>query len=141
MAASLAVLKALVEAFNAHDLDRIMGHFADDCVLEMPRGPDPWGRRYVGKAQVRDGLAARFEGGQVEPVFTGHEVENRDALERAADDIGDRIRNHNGDNDRVIPAYFKHHENRGHRCAQKPGEDRSHADERKRAERAAQPGE
>jgi ketosteroid isomerase-like protein len=62
MAASLAVLKALVEAFNAYDLDRIMGHFADDAVLEMPRGPDPWGRRYVGKAAVREGLKARFDG-------------------------------------------------------------------------------
>jgi ketosteroid isomerase-like protein len=62
MAASLAVLKALVDAFNAHDLDRIMSHFADDAVLEMPRGPDPWGRRYVGKPAVREGLAARFQG-------------------------------------------------------------------------------
>ena len=38
-------LKALCGAFNAHDLDAIMTHFADDCVLEMPRGPDPWGAR------------------------------------------------------------------------------------------------
>jgi len=37
--ASLAALKALVEAFNAHDLDRIMSFFAEDAVLEMPRGP------------------------------------------------------------------------------------------------------
>jgi ketosteroid isomerase-like protein len=62
MAASVDVLKALAEAFNAHDLDRIMSFFADDAVLEMPRGPDPWGRRYVGKPAVRDGLRARFEG-------------------------------------------------------------------------------
>ncbi|HEY8201938.1 MAG TPA: nuclear transport factor 2 family protein, partial [Actinomycetota bacterium] len=27
-------LKDLLEAFNAHDLDRIMAFFADDCVLE-----------------------------------------------------------------------------------------------------------
>ena len=39
-----------------------MSHFADDCVLEFPRGPDPWGRRFVGKDEVRRGLAARFEG-------------------------------------------------------------------------------
>ena len=62
MAASLAVLKALVDAFNAHDLDRIMSHFADDAVLEMPRGPEPWGRRFVGKAAVREGLKMRFDG-------------------------------------------------------------------------------
>jgi ketosteroid isomerase-like protein len=37
-----STLKELCEAFNAHDLDRIMTFFADDCVLEMPRGNDPW---------------------------------------------------------------------------------------------------
>ena len=48
--------------FNAHDLDAILAHFAEDCVLEMPRGPDPWGARAEGKAAVRRGLAGRFEG-------------------------------------------------------------------------------
>ncbi len=55
-------LTALCEAFNAHDLDSIMGFFADDCVLEMPRGSKPWGSRFEGKRNVRDGLATRFEG-------------------------------------------------------------------------------
>jgi len=27
-----------------------------------PRGPDPWGSRFVGKDEVRRGLRARFEG-------------------------------------------------------------------------------
>ena len=49
---NLTVLAALVEAFNDHDLDRIMEFFADDCCLDMPRGPDPWGTRYVGKTAV-----------------------------------------------------------------------------------------
>jgi len=40
-------LKDLLEAFNAHDLDRIMAFFADDCVLETPRGSQPWGTRFV----------------------------------------------------------------------------------------------
>ena len=62
MPASLGTLKALVDAFNAHDLERIMSFFADEAVLEMPRGPDPWGRRYSGKQAVREGLRARFEG-------------------------------------------------------------------------------
>ena len=57
-----STLIALVDAFNAHDLDRIMAHFADDCVLEMPRGPNPWGSRSEGKANVRAALATRFEG-------------------------------------------------------------------------------
>ena len=57
-----AGLREFVAAFNAHDLDRIMGFFADDCVLETPRGADPWGTRHSGRAAVREGLAARFSG-------------------------------------------------------------------------------
>ena len=59
---SVDTLKALLEAFNQHDLDQIMTYFADDCVLYMPRGPEPWGRRLVGRDAVRDGLATRFAG-------------------------------------------------------------------------------
>jgi steroid delta-isomerase-like uncharacterized protein len=55
-------LAGLCEAFNAHDLDRIVGFFADDCVLEMPRGPHPWGARFEGREAVRQALASRFEG-------------------------------------------------------------------------------
>ena len=55
-------LRDLVDAFNAHDLDRVMSFFSEDCVLDTPRGTDPWGTRYVGRAAVRDGLAARFTG-------------------------------------------------------------------------------
>ncbi|WP_395447882.1 nuclear transport factor 2 family protein [Aminobacter sp. UC22_36] len=55
-------LGELSDAFNAHDLDRIMALFADDCVLEMPRGNAPWGARFEGKLQVRQALASRFEG-------------------------------------------------------------------------------
>jgi ketosteroid isomerase-like protein len=57
-----SALNGLCDAFNAHDLDRIMGFFADDCVLEMPRGNKPWGSRFEGKQNVRDALATRFEG-------------------------------------------------------------------------------
>jgi ketosteroid isomerase-like protein len=57
-----ASLTELCEAFNAHDLDRIMSLFADDCVLEMPRGSSPFGTRFEGERKVREGLAARFEG-------------------------------------------------------------------------------
>jgi ketosteroid isomerase-like protein len=55
-------LEALCAAFNAHDLDAIMAHFADDCVLEMPRGPHPWGARSEGRTAVREALAGRFRG-------------------------------------------------------------------------------
>jgi steroid delta-isomerase-like uncharacterized protein len=55
-------LEQICDAFNAHDLDRIMSFFADDCVLEMPRGSQPWGSRAEGKDNVRKALAGRFEG-------------------------------------------------------------------------------
>ena len=55
-------LQRLLDAFNAHDLDAVMSFFADDAVLEMPRGPDPWGRRLQGREEVRSGLASRFAG-------------------------------------------------------------------------------
>jgi ketosteroid isomerase-like protein len=57
-----AKLGEICDAFNAHDLNRIMSFFADDCVLEMPKGREPYGSRFEGKHNVREGLAARFEG-------------------------------------------------------------------------------
>jgi taurine dehydrogenase small subunit len=59
---TLAVLEQMTAAFNRHDLDAIMALFTDDCVFESSRGAEPWGTRFVGRAQVRDGLAARFSG-------------------------------------------------------------------------------
>ncbi len=58
----VGALQQVLAAFNRHDLDAIMSNFADDCVFDSPRGPNPWGSRFEGKAEVRRGLAARFEG-------------------------------------------------------------------------------
>lgn len=58
----IELLQTIAAAFNRHDLDAIMACFAGDAVLEMPRGPDPWGQRYEGTEQVRSGLASRFAG-------------------------------------------------------------------------------
>jgi steroid delta-isomerase-like uncharacterized protein len=55
-------LQAFLDAFNAHDVDAVMSFFADDCVMDMPRGPAPGGQRLVGKAQVRAGIQTRFDG-------------------------------------------------------------------------------
>ena len=60
--ASPEVLRQILAAFNAHDLDAIMAFFAEDCSFDMPRGQEPWGARYVGKAAVREALATRFQG-------------------------------------------------------------------------------
>ena len=52
----------MTDAFNRHDLDAIMSAFSEDCVFESPRGPDPWGTRFVGSTAVRSGFALRFDG-------------------------------------------------------------------------------
>jgi ketosteroid isomerase-like protein len=57
----IAILDGLADAFNAHDIDKIMAYFDDDCVLDMPRGPKPHGSRYKGLDNVRRGLLTRFE--------------------------------------------------------------------------------
>ncbi|HEV2231052.1 MAG TPA: nuclear transport factor 2 family protein [Thermoplasmata archaeon] len=59
---TVETLIAILDAFNRHDLDAIMQFFAEDAVFEMPRGEDPWGQRFVGKAEVARGLASRFAG-------------------------------------------------------------------------------
>ncbi len=59
---TIDVLKGFLEAFNRHDLNAIMDYFAEDCVFYMPRGAKPRGDKYVGKQEVRAGLAKRFEG-------------------------------------------------------------------------------
>ena len=56
------VLRDVLDAFNRHDLEAIMSHFSHDCVFESPRGPHPWGSRFLGLEEVRRGLAQRFEG-------------------------------------------------------------------------------
>ena len=39
-----------------------MEFFAEDCSFDMPCGPDPWGKRFIGKAAVREGLTTYFKG-------------------------------------------------------------------------------
>lgn len=61
-AITVDTLKEMTKAFNRHDLDAIMEFFAEDCSMDLPRGSSPWGTRYIGKAQIREGLAGRFKG-------------------------------------------------------------------------------
>lgn len=58
-AVTVETMEKVLDAFNRHDLDAIMATFAEDATFDSPRGPAPWG---VGKAAVREGLAARFIG-------------------------------------------------------------------------------
>jgi ketosteroid isomerase-like protein len=60
--AAVRMLKAIATGFDEHDLEAILVHFGADAVFEGPRGPDPWGQRFVGLEAVGDAFAARFAG-------------------------------------------------------------------------------
>ncbi len=53
----LRLLIAHTEAWNSHDLERLMGLFADDCVFDASGGPEPTGRRFVGRDEVEAAFA------------------------------------------------------------------------------------
>ncbi len=57
---AIRLLRTITTAFDEHDLDGTVVHFTDDAVFEGPRGPDPWGTRFVGTKAIREGFAARF---------------------------------------------------------------------------------
>jgi len=59
---AMTMLEAITRAFDQHDLEGILAHFTDDAVFDAPRGPDPWGTRFVGLEAIRKGFAGRFAG-------------------------------------------------------------------------------
>ena len=59
---AMRMLVAVTTAFDEHDLDGIMAHFADDAVFEGPHGSEPWGTRVVGRDAIREAFAGRFSG-------------------------------------------------------------------------------
>jgi ketosteroid isomerase-like protein len=48
-----ALLAQLFAAFNDHDADGVMACFTDDIVFDAVAGPDLFGRRFEGAADVR----------------------------------------------------------------------------------------
>ena len=56
------LLDEIQDAFNRHDVDGILSHFADDCEWLMARGPEPHeARRLKGKTAIGDVLRARYQ--------------------------------------------------------------------------------
>lgn len=51
--ATVALLESIGDAFNRHDVDAIIDHFADDGVFDNALGPDIHGQRYVGEETLR----------------------------------------------------------------------------------------
>ena len=55
----VAFLKAFNKAWNDHDIEALMSFMAEDCAFYAVGGPDLQGRTFVGREQVREGLARR----------------------------------------------------------------------------------
>ena len=45
------------DAWNSHDVDRLMLLFADDCVFDASGGDEPCGHRFAGREEVRGAFA------------------------------------------------------------------------------------
>ncbi|HJQ57708.1 MAG TPA: nuclear transport factor 2 family protein [Vineibacter sp.] len=59
---SLERLREIGAAFARHDVEGIVGAFADDGEFRNAKGPDVWGRTYRGKAEIRAFFTALFAG-------------------------------------------------------------------------------
>ena len=60
MGVTIKDLEAFADGWNRHDVDLLMTFMTDDCVFETSTGPEAAGKRYVGRAQVREGFASVF---------------------------------------------------------------------------------
>ena len=58
---TIEVLDAFANAFNAHDLDRILSYMTDDCVFEASAGPDVNGEKFAGKEAVKKSIWRCFQ--------------------------------------------------------------------------------
>ncbi|MGB6055229.1 MAG: nuclear transport factor 2 family protein [Burkholderiaceae bacterium] len=59
---NMNLLKHIIDAFNAHDVDTLVEAFAEDGAMLSAAGPDIWGTRIQGKAAIREALTKRFAG-------------------------------------------------------------------------------
>jgi steroid delta-isomerase-like uncharacterized protein len=57
---SVDMLAAFGDAWNRHDVDAIMRYMAEDCAFETTAGPEPCGKRYEGRARVRQAFERVF---------------------------------------------------------------------------------
>jgi ketosteroid isomerase-like protein len=48
------------DAWNSHDIDRLMSLFAEDCVFDASGGPEFYGDRFRGRVEVRTAFADVF---------------------------------------------------------------------------------
>jgi ketosteroid isomerase-like protein len=56
-----ATLAAFSDAWNQHDVDKLMSFMAEDCVFETAAGPESFGTRHVGTEAVRRAFASAWQ--------------------------------------------------------------------------------
>lgn len=56
-----AYVERFMTPWNNHDVDGAMALMTDDCLWEVPRGPELQGRRFEGAAAVRAAIANAFK--------------------------------------------------------------------------------
>jgi steroid delta-isomerase-like uncharacterized protein len=54
------MLQDFADAWNRHDVDRLMSFMTEDCVFEASAGSDVCGTRYAGREAVRAGFEDVF---------------------------------------------------------------------------------
>lgn len=58
---TIAILDGFANAFNAHDVARILSYMTDDCVFQASAGPDADGERFAGKDAVKKAFEDVFK--------------------------------------------------------------------------------
>lgn len=57
---TLDTLQAFSDAWNEHDLDKLMSFMSDDCEFHAVAGPDLLGKSWIGRESVREGFSQAF---------------------------------------------------------------------------------
>lgn len=84
------------EAFNRHDIDAVMTHFADDCVFTTVAGDNEYGNRVEGRDAIAKAFSAVWAGmPDAEWADHSHVVNGDNAVSRwtfkGTDKDGNRI--------------------------------------------------
>lgn len=58
---TITILDGFANAFNAHDIDRILSYMTEDCVFEASAGPDVDGEKFAGKEAVKKAFEDVFK--------------------------------------------------------------------------------
>jgi ketosteroid isomerase-like protein len=58
---TIAILDGFANAFNAHDVNRILSYMTEDCMFEASAGPNVDGERFTGKDAVKKAFEDVFK--------------------------------------------------------------------------------